>query len=47
MQCSPTILDFGAMLALSGTSGPSVLQVRSQDVLPEHLADKVTAGLAS
>ena len=38
-------LDFGAMLALSGASGPSVLQVRSQDVLPEHLADVVSAAL--
>ena len=38
-------LDFGAMLALTGASGPSVLQVRSQDVLPEHLADVVAAAL--
>ena len=38
-------LDFGAMLALSGANGPSVLQIRSQDVLPEHLADVVEAAL--
>lgn len=38
-------LDFGAMLALSGASGPSVLQVRSQDVLPEHLSDVVATAL--
>lgn len=34
-------LDFGAVLALSGASGPSVLQVRSQHVLPEHLSGAV------
>ena len=38
-------LDFGAMLALSGASGPSVLQVRSQDVTPDYLADVVAAAL--
>lgn len=38
-------LDFGTMLALSGASGPSVLQVRSQDVLPEQLAEVVVAAL--
>ena len=36
-------LDFGTMLALSHTTGPSVLQVRGQDVLPDHLDDVVTA----
>ena len=30
-------LDFGTLLALTRASGPSVIQVRSQDVLPEHL----------
>ena len=30
-------LDFGALLALTRASGPSVIQVRSHDVLPEHL----------
>ncbi len=30
-------LDFGAILAVTGARGPSVVQVRTQDVLPEHL----------
>jgi predicted nuclease of predicted toxin-antitoxin system len=30
-------LDFGAMLALTQTSGPSVIQVRTYDVSPDHL----------
>ena len=30
-------LDFGTMLALSGASGPSVLQVRCLNVLPEAI----------
>jgi len=30
-------LDFGTLLALTRASGPSVIQVGSQDVLPEHL----------
>jgi predicted nuclease of predicted toxin-antitoxin system len=30
-------LDFTAALALTGSSGPSVIQVRTQRVLPEHL----------
>jgi predicted nuclease of predicted toxin-antitoxin system len=34
-------LDFGALLALTHAGGPSVIQVRAQDVLPEHLADTV------
>ena len=38
-------LDFGAMLALSHTRGPSVLQVRAQDTLPENLASLVIAAL--
>ncbi|PYR62942.1 MAG: hypothetical protein DMF88_26255, partial [Acidobacteria bacterium] len=29
-------LDFGALLALTRASGPSVIQVRAQDVLPEY-----------
>jgi len=28
-------LDFGAMIAASGLAGPSVLQIRIQDVLPD------------
>lgn len=30
-------LDFGTMLALTGSDGPSVIQVRTQDVSPGHL----------
>jgi predicted nuclease of predicted toxin-antitoxin system len=30
-------LDFGTLLALTHATGPSVLQVRTQDVLPDHL----------
>jgi len=31
-------LDFGAILAVTHSHGPSVLQVRTQDVTPDHLA---------
>ncbi len=31
-------LDFGHLLALTHAAGPSVLQVRAEDVLPEALA---------
>lgn len=31
-------LDFGALLAAAGSHGPSVIQVRAQDLLPEALA---------
>jgi len=31
-------LDFGALLALTRAKGPSVIQVRTQDILPETLA---------
>jgi predicted nuclease of predicted toxin-antitoxin system len=34
-------LDFSAMLATSGAAGPSVLQVRTQDVFPESLGAQV------
>lgn len=30
-------LDFGALLAASEAHGPSVILVRAQDVLPDHL----------
>jgi predicted nuclease of predicted toxin-antitoxin system len=30
-------LDFGTILAATQTHGPSVIQVRAQDVLPAHL----------
>ena len=38
-------LAFGAMLAEAGASGPSVLQFRSRDILPQHLLDMVVAAL--
>lgn len=31
-------LDFGAILAATNTDSPSVLQVRTQDVAPHHIA---------
>ena len=36
-------LDFGALLALTRATGPSVIQVRAHDVLPEHLGHVVVA----
>jgi len=38
-------LDFGTTLALTHATGPSVLQVRGQNVLPEHLGPLVVAAL--
>ena len=38
-------LDFGTMLALTHASGPSVVQVRGQNVLPDHMAQVVVAAL--
>jgi predicted nuclease of predicted toxin-antitoxin system len=38
-------LDFGTILAVSHASGPSVLQVRCQNVLPEHIGPMVFAAL--
>ncbi len=38
-------LDFGTTLALTHASGPSVLQVRGQDVLPEDIGSVVAAAL--
>ncbi len=38
-------LDFGTLLALTHAAGPSVLQVRSQNVLPDHLGPMVLAAL--
>ena len=38
-------LDFGTALALTHDSGPSVLQVRSQNVLPSNLGVLVLATL--
>jgi len=38
-------LDFGTALALTHAAGPSVLQVRGQDVLPEDVGPVVIAAL--
>lgn len=38
-------LDFGTALALTHASGPSVLQVRGQNVLPEDIGSLVIAVL--
>jgi predicted nuclease of predicted toxin-antitoxin system len=38
-------LDFGTMLALTHAAGPSVLQVRTQNVLPEDIGPIVVAAL--
>jgi len=38
-------LDFGTILALSHATGPSVLQVRTEDVLPDRLEGIVIASL--
>lgn len=39
-------LDFGTMLALSQEAGPSVLQIRTQDTLPDCLEGSVVAALS-
>lgn len=38
-------LDFGTMLALSHAKGPSVVQVRTRDVLPDNLEEIVVAAI--
>jgi predicted nuclease of predicted toxin-antitoxin system len=38
-------LDFGTALALTHKTGPSVLQVRGDDVLPDHMSSLVIAAL--
>ena len=38
-------LDFGTTLALTHATGPSVIQVRGQNVLPEHMESVVVAAL--
>ena len=40
-------LDFGTMLALTHATGPSVLQIRGQNVLPGHMAPVVFAALSN
>jgi predicted nuclease of predicted toxin-antitoxin system len=38
-------LEFGTLLALTNATAPSVIQVRSQDVLPDHLQSLVANAL--
>jgi predicted nuclease of predicted toxin-antitoxin system len=38
-------LDFGAILAASGDHGPSVVQIRADDVRPDAIGDLVTYAL--
>jgi predicted nuclease of predicted toxin-antitoxin system len=38
-------LDFGTILALTHKTGPSVLQVRGQDILPDHMGSLVIAAI--
>jgi predicted nuclease of predicted toxin-antitoxin system len=38
-------LDFGAMLALAHATGPSILQLRGQKVLPDDMVPFVAAAL--
>src|SRR6266540_4043780 len=38
-------LDFGTVLALTHATGPSVLQIRGQNVLPEDIGPVVIAAL--
>lgn len=38
-------LDFGALLAATQANGPSVIQVRAQDVLPGQMSNTIVAAL--
>jgi predicted nuclease of predicted toxin-antitoxin system len=38
-------LDFGTLLAVTHANGPSVLQVRGQNIMPEHMSTLVIAAL--
>ena len=38
-------LDFSALVATTGASGPSVVQVRTQDLLPPAMGDDVVRAL--
>jgi predicted nuclease of predicted toxin-antitoxin system len=40
-------LDFGTLLATVEPSGPSVIQLRSQDVMPDRLGEILLAALQS
>ena len=39
-------LDFGTMLALTHAVGPSVIQIRGQNVIPNHMSSILIAALA-
>ena len=36
-------LDFGVLLALTHANGPSVIQIRAQDIMPAALAKRLIA----
>lgn len=38
-------LDFGTLLATTSAKGPSVIQVRTQDITPDHLAPLINDAL--
>ena len=38
-------LDFGAILAASGSAAPSVVQIRARDVMPTAIGQRVVAAL--
>lgn len=38
-------LDFGVLLALTRANGPSVIQVRAQDIFPNRLAKRIISVL--
>jgi predicted nuclease of predicted toxin-antitoxin system len=38
-------LDFGTTLALTHARGPSVLQIRAENILPDHMENLVIAAL--
>jgi predicted nuclease of predicted toxin-antitoxin system len=40
-------LDFSAILAATHAQGPSILQVRTQDVMPEHIGEHVVEVIRS
>ncbi len=38
-------LDFGTMLALSHAIGPSVIQIRAENIMPNHLEGSIISAL--
>ena len=38
-------LDFSAMLAATKATGPSVIQIRGQNTLPEHMGTLIIAAI--